>query len=294
MNELLMAAARRLPQPLKAAGKRWFFRGRHTGHPAMRGQGVVQDLYYWMCEPGRIDTVMLVHNFFSVFFPEHETATQGRVMVYDRDGRLLGECPVAVPSRGLQKLRMSQVLEAIGTPAAGRPAEGSVLFQLDVPAGLRERLAELSPSFFFWHRFYIAYVTPSGQPAYVHCVDKTFVFRDDGTPPDRWYTRRGRFAWAPEMPLNIREYARLSVIMINRSPEPAPVSVDVTDVDDRTRRWTQTIPPLGARRFPITPADVEGLHPVELRLTVRGMPTRWGRPVVLKEFANGSLSVMHC
>lgn len=293
MTGVLRSIARRMPPPVKTLGKRLFFRHRHTGHPAMRKQGVVQDLYYWICD-GRVDTVMLVHNYFSVFFPQHDTTTQGRVMIYDPNGHLLGAHPVAVKPRGLHKLRMSQVLPALGVPAEDRPQEGTVVFQLDLPPGLRQPLTSLSEAFYFWHRFYIAYVTPAGQPAYVHCVDKTFIFHDDGVPPSRWYPRAESFAWAPEMPLNIEDYARLSVLMINRAPTPAPVTLELSDVHDRRKDWTQTIPPLGVRRFVLTRQETAGLHPMELRMVVRGMPTRWGRPVVLKEFANGAMSVMHC
>jgi hypothetical protein len=292
-EQWLRGLARPLPQPLKNTVRRLLYHRRTALHPAMRGQGVVQDLYYWRCD-GRVDTVMLVHNYFSVFFPDHDTATRGVITVYDRNGRRLGEEPVAVAPMATQKLRMSKLLATWGAAGDADAAEGTVVLQLDIPAGLRQALADRAEVFYFWHRFYIAFTTPAGQPAYVHCVDKTFVYPDRGSQPSRWYARRGRYWWAPEMPLNIGEYERFGVVMVNRAPQAASATLEVRDAGDRVRRWTQAIPPNGARSFTLTPSSLDGLQPAELSMRVRGMPTPFGRPIVFKEFPNGTISVMHC
>jgi len=96
------------------------------------------------------------------------------------------------------------------------------------------------------------------------------------------------------MPLNIGDYTRFSVILINRTPDTSAVTLEVSDVEDRRRAWQREIPANGVRRFTITADDLAGLVPIELRMRIRGMPTPWGRPIVLKEFPSGVISVMHC
>ena len=84
------------------------------------------------------------------------------------------------------------------------------------------------------------------------------------------------------------------MIMINRSDNAAEVALTVSDVNDDYESWKADICPNGVQCFDINQAQVANLVPEALRLRVDGMPTPWGRPIVFKEFHNGSISVMHC
>jgi len=96
------------------------------------------------------------------------------------------------------------------------------------------------------------------------------------------------------MPLNIDEYRRLSVILMNRTPRNARLTLNVEDPEDRVRQFTAVIPPNGVHRFVLTRDALRGLAPRALRMRVRGLPTTWARPVLFKEFENGAISTMHC
>ncbi len=290
---VMRVVSRHLPKTTKAVVRRWLFKDQHWANPALRARGTVQDLYYWTCD-ARLDTVIVMHNYFSVFFPHLETRTDGMVHVYDRDGGLLGSRAVELPHQGFEKMRLSWLLERFGHAGLRAGSDGTILFNLRVPSEVQRAVAPQGERFYFWHRFYIAYTVSGGQPAFVHCVDKTYVFNDMETTPVRWYRRAGRYQWAPEMPLNITDYERFSVILMNRTPRHALVTLEVHDREDRSRVWRQEIPPDGVRRFELTAQLLSGLIPLELRMRIKGMPSPWGRPIVLKEFANGAISVMHC
>lgn len=149
-------------------------------------------------------------------------------------------------------------------------------------------------SLYFWDRFYIGYMNSQGQTCFVHGVDKTHIYRDGQSDPIDWYETPKDYAWAPETPVNIDDYEKLSVVMVNRTSRRTNVTLTLADTKDDSLSWSTDIPPKGVRRFELTAESTAGLTPVELRMRINGMATQYGRPVVFKEFHNGSISAMHC
>jgi hypothetical protein len=128
----------------------------------------------------------------------------------------------------------------------------------------------------------------------VHGVDKTYVADHGVAEPGLFYDPGRRYSWAPEIPVDLGAYARFSVAVVNRTAAAAAMTLTVTDANDAARTWSADVAPFGAHRFDLDPARVAGLAHEDLRLHLDGVPTRWGRPVVFKEFVNGALSAMHC
>ncbi len=292
MNAVAQALTRLAPPPVRRIGGGLARRWQGVGLPAA-GRGTVQDLYYWVAD-GDVDTNVLLNNFYSVFFPTVATDTRGAVTVFDAGGHRLGATEVAVGHLQCAKLTLSRLLRQWPREGAAAPPFGGLLFHLEVPPAVLERLAGIPGPWYFWHRFYIEYVTAASQPAFVHCVDKTWVLRHGARRPLAWYRRPRPRDWAPEMPLNIADYRRLFVILMNRTRQPATLTLTVEDCHDRAERFTATIPPHGVHRFELTRERLRGLAPRELRMRVSGLPTTWARPVLFKEFANGTISTMHC
>ena len=293
----MTAWLRRLaPSAAKDAARRLLLRWQiNPGRMDLTGRGTVHDLYFWMAD-GRVETNVLLNNFYSVFFPMLDTATTGSLTVLDADGRRLGRVESRVGHLGCVTFKVSQLLREWFPNGRAAPTEGTLLFDVALPEPVISALAHVQGAFYFWHRFYIEYVTrePVGQPAFVHCVDRTVIRRHGAHREKRWYTAAQPRDWSPEPPININDYRRLSVILMNRAPRAAAVTLTVTDSHDQTRAFTQTIPTHGVRRFLLTPERLQGLVPLGLRLRVVGMPTTWARPVLFKEFRNGTISTMHC
>jgi hypothetical protein len=288
-RKALDAARRYAPARLKRLARAAFPR-REEAAPVLARRGVIEDLCYWVADE-RLDTVLPLQNYFSVLFPDVATGTRGVLHLYGGDGRALGTRPFVLPAHGLVKLRASEVLRDLG--ARSVPRDGTLLCDITIPQAVLDLLDPAEP-FYFWDRFYIAYQPAGGVPCFVHGVDKTFV-ADAGEPQlAPFYPAAKRYTWIPEIPVDLTLYARFSVILVNRTDAPAAVELTVKDGRDAARRWSARIAGRGAHRFTLGSRDLEGLDVRDLRLRLDGMPTRWGRPVVMKEFANGALSAMHC
>lgn len=292
MSALMQVLKHVTPQPLRTMGGGLMRSWQGVGLPA-RGRGTVQDLYYWVAD-GRVDTNVLLNNFYSVFFPTVKTDTQGTVSLFAADGTPLGTTSAVVGHLQCVKLTVSRLLRQWGHAGATAPPFGGLLFTMHVPPAVLEKLSDIPGPCYFWHRFYIEYVTAASQPAFVHCVDKTLIFRHGRPRPLRWYRRPQVRDWALEMPLNIDDYRRLFVVLMNRTLRVAPLTLTVEDANDQAEHFTAAIPPNGVHRFELNRQVLRRLAPGELRMRVSGLPTTWARPVLFKEFENGTISTMHC
>ena len=294
MSPMPLVLSQSPPTPLKSAVRSlMFMTGRHWARPSLVGRGTVQDLYYWVCD-GRIDTNVLLNNFYSVFFPTIDTATSGTLLIHDPQGRPIGTTTVPVGHLQCVKLTLSHLLRDWRRPGEPAPECGNLLVTLAIPNAVLETLSEVRGPFYFWHRFYIEYVTAASQPAFTHCVDKTWILRHGQPRAVPWYRRPQVRDWAPEMPLNIDEYRRVWVILMNRTPRPVRLTLTIEDTQDRARHFPATISSRAVHRFELSRETLDGLAPRALRMRVSGMPTTWARPVLFKEFENGTISAMHC
>ena len=294
---LLKKAASYLPGNLRAVAKKLYYRDRHWAHPALKGHGTVQDLYYWVAN-GELDTVVVAQNYFSALFPQLDTATEATLSLYDDVGGLLEKRAFSLAHCGGAKLRVSSLLGELERSPEVR--YGTLEVNIAIPRDVLDHIQDRK-SFYFWDRFYIGYTTSQGQTCFVHGIDKTNIYREGSAEPLEWYKAptgvprapEGR-QWAPEIPVDIDDYKVLNVIMINRTSRSAPVSLTLSDSEDRSLSWSAHISPKGVHRFELTEANTAGLATKELRMRVKGMPTAYGRPVLFKEFHNGAISAMHC
>jgi hypothetical protein len=247
----------------------------------------VQDLYYWVAD-GDLDTLLQLQNYFSVFYPGLDTHTTGTVTLFDNFGHPLGVKRFELGSFSCAKMLVSSLLAEFGVPDANQ--FGTLECHLAIP----DEVLHTAASLYFFDRFYIGYTNSRGLPTFVHGVDRTHIYREDKPRSRLWYHPGEKQQWAPEIPVNIEDYRRFSVILINRTSRRSNTTLIVSDIDDRSMRWEASIEPRGVHRFELTMANTTGLAPSELRLRIERMPTRRGRPVVFKEFPNGAISVMHC
>ncbi len=281
LDRSAMTLASVLPSSVKQAAKRYLIPRSHPAHLGLRRLGTVQDLYYWVAD-GRLDTLLPLHNYFSVFYPDLETATTGSLTIYDADGIERDRQPVVLAHLGAQLLRLSSFVRIAPF--------GTLCVELAIPPAVQ---AQLIAPCYFWDRFAIGYLTQAGQPTFVHGIDKTFICAAESRLRAYWYPPRRTYGWALEMPLNILDYVCCSVIVLNRVSRPAQITLRVTDLDHRSLAMEASIPPCGVHRFLLTPALLAGLVPTELRMQLDGLPTPYGRPLLLKEFPNGAISALH-
>jgi hypothetical protein len=251
--------------------------------------GTTLDLYYWLVEDD-IDTLVPIENYFSVFFPDLDTATTAEVRVLDRDGKHLGGTTVSVGHMAVPTVQVSSLVDKID-----RPAYGNLTWHLAVPEAVRAALVEAGTPMLFWDRSYIGYAGVGGVAAFVHGVDKTEVVTETGQRRPWPMGASDSFVARPELPVRLDDYERIDVVLQNRALAARSVSLTATDEVGRVVEHCEVIPPLGVRRVEIDRAWAAGLDVGgSLRLGIEGLPTRFGRPLVMKRFAPGVFSLMHC
>ena len=287
---VLRRVYRRLPSSWTPLAGRLYYRGRHWAHPDLKKFGTVQDLYYWVAD-GNLDTLLLLQNYYSVLYPALDTETGGTVTLFSKDGEALGSSPFSVGHLGCARFRVSSLLEALHLP--DEHTYGTLEIHMAIPRVVLSHIQE-QKSLYFWDRFYIGYTNGKGQTCFVHGVDKTHIYREGESKPIDWYKPSKGLQWAPETPVNIDDYEKFSVIMVNRTSRGTNVTLTLVDTKDDSLSWSKDIPSKGVRRFELTAEATAGLAPVELRMRIKGMATQYGRPVVFKEFGNGAISAMHC
>ena len=289
-TKILATGARILPPSVKKIGKRLYYGSRVPNHPGMKKFGTVQDLYYWAAN-GDVDTLLVLQNYFSAFYPTLDTQTEGSVAMYDRSGTYLGTTAFNLAHCAAARFRVSSLLESLS--AAPEGGYGTLEVHIGIPDAVLREIKDKKAGY-FWDRFYISYVTSEGSTCFVHGVDKTHIFEEGKEDPVDWYGGPENRSWTPEMPVNMDEYKRLSVIMLNRTPKPTDIALTLTDAAGRSQAWSVSVPPGGVHRFELTAENTAELDPRELKMRIDGMATRYGRPTVFKEFRNGAISAMHC
>ena len=289
-EDILKAVSNSLPSNVKSFAKRVYFRNRVRVHPALKKFGTVQDLYYWVAD-GNLDTLLLMQNYFSVFYPGLNTNTEGSLSIYSKNGKTIGTKPFDLAHCGGAKFRVSSLLEELEI----EPVDtfGTLEVHIAIPEEVLDHI-QGQRALYFWDRFYLGYTNGHGQTCFVHGVDKTHIYREGKSTPSYWYKSPRELQWAPEIPLDIDNYKKFSVILINRTSRSADVALTVSDSADKSLSWKANIPSHGVHRFELTEEGFTGLASKELRMRVKGMPTQFGRPIVFKEFANGAFSAMHC
>ena len=283
-------AAKVIPANLRPLAKRLYYRGRHPSHPAMKRFGTVQDLYYWVAD-GNLDTVLLLQNYFSSFFPALDTETSGTVSLFDNNGVPLGTKGFSVGHCGSVRFNVSELIAECQNPP--NDGFGSLEVNIAIPEGI---LGHIQPqhALYFWDRFYIGYSNKQGQLCFVHGIDKTHIYHQGASNPIDWYKTPQDRQWAPEIPVDMLDYQKFSVVMLNRTSQPANVTLTLSDSNDDYLDWQAEVPPKGVRRFALSGENTSSLVPSELRMRIEGMATQYGRPMVFKEFRNGAISAMHC
>ena len=290
-EDILRAIGRNLPGALRPLAKKVYYRDRHRTHSALKGFGTVQDLYYWVAD-GNLDTLLLLQNYFSALYPQLDTRSDGTVTVYSQQGKPLGAVPFSLAHCGGAKMRVSSLLDELGG-ASRADSFGTLEVNIVIPQDVLDHIQD-QKTLYFWDRFYMGYVNGQGQTCFVHGIDKTHIYRAGRSKGVEWYGKSKDRQWAPEIPVNIEEYKRFNVILINRTPRTAKTILTLSDINDSSLSWSAEIPSKGVRRFELTKENTAGLVPQDLRMRVKGMATQYGRPVVFKEFANGAISAMHC
>lgn len=290
MTGIAARAKRLVPVSAKDAVKRML--GRTPPTAEFHGVATTVDLYVWLVG-GSMDTIVPLHNWYSVFFPTHQTDTVATVTVLDERGEQLASTRVDVPALAAPTVSVAGLLAEHGITTDGPLRCGAITWHLEAPADLHEHVLDGGKRFLFWDRSYIGYRGAGDHISWVHGVDKHAVV-GAGSSTVPWPLTPGPFTSSPEIPVDLRSCERFDVIVQNRDSRERHPTLVVSDARGSSIELTSTVAARGVHRFSLSGACDELDTSTPLRLRVNDLPTRYGRPIVLRGFTGGTFSLMHC
>jgi hypothetical protein len=257
--------------------------------PQFRRFGTINELYFWRLDRD-IDTVAPVQNFFSFLFPHLDTATEGWLWVYDRDGKQVAQRRFEVPHAGMHVLRLSEFVDrGLG--------HGTLMWHLRMPDRIATDPEVRANLVYFTDRGYLLYEKSGCQPCFIHGVDRYAVFqRQEEERYDLFYAGgRGTRSWVAELPLRRGMQEELEVVLLNRSAQQHEFSVGVhRNGGEQIHSARAAVQPRGAGLVLLNADVLSRLGDTEGYLRIDGIPTQWGRPALMRHFAGGAISTMHC
>jgi hypothetical protein len=257
--------------------------------PQFRGFGTINELYLWRLDRG-IDTVAPIQNYFSFLFPELETASEGTLWIHDRRGKEIARHEFELPRAGMHVFRLSRI--------ADRALEfGTLMWHIRMPDSVAAQDAIRRNLVYFTDRGYICYEKAPNQPCFAHGVDRYAVFQKQATQQyGLFYPESGLSrAWLAEFPLRQGMQEEVEIVLINRSSARREYTVTVHQNGGREiHRAKPAVEPRGVALARLDAGVFARLDGRDGYFVVDGIPTQWGRPAIMRHFAGGAMSAMHC
>ena len=257
--------------------------------PQFRGYGTINELYLWRLDRD-IDTVVPIQNYFSFLFPELDTATEGTLWIHDRRGMEIARREFRLAHCAMHTVRVSEI--------ADRALEyGTLMWHLRMPDCVAGQAAVREHLVYFTDRGYLCYEKAPGQPCFAHGVDRYAVFQKQETQRyDLFYPGlNATRSWVAEFPLRRGMQEEIEIVLLNRSRSTREFSVSVRrNGGQEIHAARLRVEPRGAGLLPLDAAVFDKLGDGDGYFRIDGIPTQWGRPAIMRHFAGGALSAMHC
>lgn len=255
----------------------------------LRKFGSINELYFWRLDRG-IDTVAPIQNYFSGLFPGLETATEGKLWVFDHDGAQITTLEFKLPHQGTHLVRMSELVNR-------DHSYGTFMWQVRVPEAVARHSLIPSGMVYFADRGYVCYEKNKCQVAFIHGVDRYAVFQGRDMGASSLFYRKSTPAksWVPEFPVQPGMQMELDVLILNRTDRKCECSMVLhRNGGEKVYELTTNISPRGCSMLTVDRSVLRLLDKDIGYLKVDGLPTTWGRPALMRHFDSGAISVMHC
>lgn len=260
-------------------------------NPALRKYGTVQDLCFWRIDQG-IDTVLLIQNFYSIYYPHLNTKTRVSIRCYDSRGEILCQNTYPLETRETKRISVRDLLSSVPLSES----YGTLMWHIALPEEVASQKECADNHAYFTDRGYISYEKLNSQACFVHGIDRYAVFqKTDFDEFSHYYSPSSSFSWNGEIPISIElGCEKLDVLTINRTSKHAEISLDLLDNASNTiQSWNENVAPRGAFLKSIEKDVIESFAaPGSIR--IRGVPTEWSRMIIMRHFQGDAISVMHC
>jgi hypothetical protein len=278
--------------PLSAEARKWFnnktpLAWKRQAH--LRKFGVINELYCWRLDRN-INTIAPIQNFFSNIFPTLNTATEGCLWMYDKDGKEIAQHNFLLPHFGIHVVNINNFVD-------NNEDYGTFMWSIKMPDSVAQNQDVRKNHIYFTDRGYICYEKSGSQPCFTHGVDRYLVFQKQEMESSTFFYKKSKKdrSWLPEFPLSVDMQEELDIILLNRSSSLQNFTITV--YQNGGHEVFHSIKSVPARGVGICTLDAEiltALNGSEGYFLIEGLATQWGRPTIMRHFNCGSLSVMHC
>lgn len=253
-----------------------------------RNYGVINELYLWRLDRD-IETIAPIQNYFSNIFPELDTATEGTVWVYAKNGKELACHQFSLAHAGMHVVKLSELINQQGE-------YGTFMWHIKMPHSVASSEIVRKNLVYFTDRGYVCYEKSGKQPCFTHGVDRYAVFQRQETKKYRlFYADKSERSWIPEFPLNQGMQDEIDIVLLNRSASYQSFIITIYQNGGNAIHHAEVkVAPRGVEFFTLNQNVLSLLDNRDGYFVVEGLATHWGRPAIMRHFANGSLSVMHC
>lgn len=254
-----------------------------------RNYGVINELYLWRTDRD-IETIAPIQNYFSNIFPELDTATEGTVWVYDKDGEEIACHQFELAHAGMYVVKLSDLVNEQGE-------YGTFMWHIKMPDPIASHQLVRKNLVYFTDRGYVCYEKSGKQPCFTHGVDRYAVFQRQETKKYSLFYATGKpeRSWVPEFPLSLEMQDEIDMVLLNRSASSQVFNITIYQNGGNAIHHAKVdVAPRGVGLYTLNREIILPLKNKGGYFMVEGLATYWGRPAIMRHFANGSLSVMHC
>lgn len=252
--------------------------------------------HYFLEDEGVRSRIHL-QNFWSTFWPDEALEATAHVRAFAADGREVAARDVTLPRFGSMFLELRDLLGGAAVP------EGSVAVDLEPPAAVRERFADLpAPDAVGVNTpFWMAYYDDASNYMYVHSIEVLGGAVAGTVAPLRWHLGRAvaqREPWRSWRLLDLDLLDEIQVVAMNHDTRPGETEVGIhTAAGETLWRESVSLAPRQLQRVRVPAAEIarwrETHRGQQVRIGLDPLLTTNGKPYVIMRYGGGPLSLHH-
>lgn len=250
-------------------------------------------LHYWTLREGA-QSLICLHNFFSILAPETRLPCRAFIRLYDADGRKVASTSLDLPPRGSRMLDVGVILRSVSGSANG-PLEGSLELDVAPPGDFSLVAGEPGALSVSSSYFYMLYRSPRGMLTTVHAIERGPTYRGVPAPLGSLLGLRTRAlagSWRSKRAISAANLGEIRTVAINHASGPREMHLGLKRgpagpvVAETSRR----VPSLGLL---VLEHLVPEPHGGDYVVFSRALATPNSKPYVWVRYGSGPMSMHH-
>ena len=177
-----------------------------------------------------------------------------------------------------------------------KESTGTFMWHISIPDSVANIPEVEREKIYFTDRGYICFLKNGVQPIFMHGIDRFSTFQKQSLIDfDLFYKHDNNKTWIAEFPLKKSSEIKIDIILINRSMKSRNFTLDFfKNGNIKLLSKNHMAPSKTVIIFTLSKDELSILGNDSGYFSISGIPTPWGRPVIMRHFKNGAMSAMHC